>query len=124
MGTSVAFCHLGYHTAPTPAPTPPFPSSTSRSSGNSIVRGLQKRQATAWNRKPKCAVTGMPTVLFPSLVHGLYQVCHLPTTKLGNSLQDSNRNGITAWGPKLEYFIKIPRFETQRAISDTNPYCQ
>ncbi len=64
MGTSVAFCPLGYRTPPTPS----ISSITSRSSRNSTACGLQKRQDTAWDRKLKDAVTGMPTVLFPSLV--------------------------------------------------------
>lgn len=65
MGTSVAFCPLGYHTAPNAS----ISSITPRSSRNSIVCGLQKRQDTAWDPKLEGAVTGMPTVLFPGLVH-------------------------------------------------------
>lgn len=65
MGTSVASCPLGYRTPPTPS----ISSIISRSSRNSTACRLQKRQDTAWDRELKDAVTGMPTVLFPSLVH-------------------------------------------------------
>lgn len=65
MGTSVASRPLGYCTPPTPS----ISSITSRSSRTSIACGLPKRQDTAWNQKLKDAVTGMPTALFPRLVH-------------------------------------------------------
>lgn len=65
MGTSVAFCPLGYRTPPTPS----ISSITSHSSRNSLASGLQERQGTARNQKLKDAVTGMPTALFPNPVH-------------------------------------------------------